>query len=37
VGLGWLRHRSGSLLPPMLVHLATNSLGVVLLWTLTLG
>lgn len=37
VGLGWLRHRSGSLLPPMLVHLATNSLGVVLLWSLTLG
>ena len=37
VGLGWLRHRSGSLLPPVLVHLATNSLGVLLLWSLTLG
>lgn len=37
VGLGWLRHRSGSLLPPMVVHLATNSLGVVLLWSLALG
>jgi membrane protease YdiL (CAAX protease family) len=34
VGLGWLRHRSGSLLPPMFVHLATNSLGVALLWFL---
>lgn len=37
VGLGWLRHRSGSLLPPILVHLATNSFGVGLLWFLTLG
>jgi membrane protease YdiL (CAAX protease family) len=36
VGLGWLRHRSGSLLPPMFVHLATNSLGLTLLWSLTL-
>jgi membrane protease YdiL (CAAX protease family) len=31
VGLSWLRHRTGSLLPPMAVHLATNSLGVALL------
>lgn len=37
IGLGWLRHRSRSLLPPMFVHLATNSLGVALLWFLTLG
>lgn len=37
VGLGWLRHRSGSLLPPVVVHVATNSLGVTLLWFLTLG
>lgn len=37
VGLGWLRHRSRSLLPPIFVHLATNSLGVALLWFVTLG
>lgn len=37
VGLGWLRHRSRSLLPPMVVHLATNSLGLGLLWVVTLG
>jgi uncharacterized protein len=37
IGLGWLRHRSGSLLPPIVVHLATNSLGVALLWFLALG
>lgn len=36
IGLGWLRHRSRSLLPPMFVHLATNSLGVALLWFLTI-
>lgn len=36
IGLGWLRHRSRSLLPPMFVHLATNSLGVALLWFLAL-
>ena len=35
VGLGWLRHRSRSLLPPMMVHLATNSLGLGLLWFVT--
>ncbi len=37
IGLGWLRHRSRSLLPPMMVHLATNSLGVALLWFVALG
>jgi membrane protease YdiL (CAAX protease family) len=37
IGLGWLRHRSGSLLPAFVVHMATNSLGVTLLWFLTLG
>jgi membrane protease YdiL (CAAX protease family) len=37
IGLGWLRHRSRSLLPPIVVHMATNSLGVTLLWFLTLG
>ncbi len=37
LGLGWLRHRSRSLLPSMFVHLATNSLGLALLWFLTLG
>jgi membrane protease YdiL (CAAX protease family) len=37
IGLGWLRHRSRSLLPPMVVHLATNSLGLGLLWFVTLG
>lgn len=35
--LGWLRHRTGSLLPPVAVHLATNSLGVALVWYLSLG
>lgn len=34
IGLGWLRHRSGSILPPMVVHMTTNSLGVALLWFL---
>lgn len=37
IGLGWLRHRSGSLLPPMVVHLTTNSLGVALVWFLALS
>jgi membrane protease YdiL (CAAX protease family) len=37
LGLGWLRHRSRSLLPPMVVHLATNSLGLGVLWVVTLG
>lgn len=37
LGLGWLRHRSRSLLPPMVVHLATNTLGLGLLWFVTLG
>jgi membrane protease YdiL (CAAX protease family) len=37
LGLGWLRHRSRSLLPPMVVHLATNSLGLGLLWVVTLA
>lgn len=37
IGLGWLRHRSRSLLPPMVVHLATNTLGLGLLWFVTLG
>lgn len=37
IGLGWLRYRSRSLLPPIAVHVATNSLGVALLWFLTLG
>ncbi len=37
LGLGWLRHRSRSLLPPMAVHLATNSLGLGVLWVVTLG
>lgn len=32
IGLGWLRYRSRSLLPPIMVHLATNSLGLALLW-----
>jgi membrane protease YdiL (CAAX protease family) len=35
--LGWLRHRTGSLLPPIGVHLATNSLGIALVWYLSLG
>lgn len=37
IGLGWLRHRSRSLLPPMAVHLATNSLGLGLLWLVTVA
>lgn len=35
--LGYLRHRTGSILAPMAVHMATNSLGVCLLWFLTVG
>lgn len=37
LGLGWLRHRSRSLLPPMAVHLATNTLGLGLLWLVTVA
>ncbi len=37
LGLGWLRHRSRSLLPSMAVHLATNSLGLGLLWLVTVA
>ena len=32
VGFGWLRVKSGSLLAPVLAHLATNSLTFAIAW-----
>ena len=33
IGFGWLRVRSGSLLAPILAHIATNSVAFALAWT----